>query len=295
MKRSTSSLQPLIILLTLLIATFPCHAQNFGFGTNGPPTYQFQMVNVGAVGATTMSEFTNNDTDGVSLSGYTTDSGNAFNAIEGATDYLGTGFIVSGIFGLGLNSSAATNATTIGARGHSNEWQGDGVRGSRFNSGGLDLGYGGAFYSDLGYTGGLFVISDFRTKRNISTITGGLDIIKQLNPVNYFYDTDKYPNMGLNRSLEFGFVAQEVDAILPQITKEKKMDTQATAEKKKKKAAVDNSEIFLTLDYTRLIPILTKGIQEQNELIEDQKKKIDALENRIRKLEQLVNQLAKEN
>jgi hypothetical protein len=253
------------------------------------PAHMLQMTNGGiTVGATSMASFDNLSISGVALAGENSTASNGYNAIEGITTYNGTGFIPAGVFGLALYNGPVSSPT-IGVRGATNEWQGTGVRGSRFNSGGPNTGWGGQFYDDLGYTGFFGLISDRRTKKNIEEITDAINIIKLLNPVTYNFDLDKYPNMGLNEGMEYGFIAQEVREILPELTRVKGFDINATLEIKPHQQIENKTETFIALDYTRIIPILTKGMQEQQKIIETQNDRILSLESKIANLESRLN------
>jgi hypothetical protein len=257
-----------------------------GINTTTPGS-MLQMTNGGiAVGANAMASFDNSGNDGVSISGYNSSTTNAYNGIEGITNYGGTTYIPAGVFGLAINTSL--NHYAIGVRGVANGRDGIGVYGSRQNTGGLD-GWGGAFYNDLGYTGFFGTISDRKTKKDIIQIGNALALVKSLNPVTYYFDLDKYPTMGLNQEMEYGFIAQEVREVLPEITRIKELDTNATSEIKPHQLNENKLESFVVLDYTRIIPILTKGMQEQQEIIENQNNKITELENKMAILENKLN------
>ncbi len=247
---------------------------NIGIRTPAP-THLLHMINPAAIGATSMASFNNTGADGVSISGYNQGTANGYNGIEGITNYSGTGFIPAGVFGLAINASLTHRA--IGVRGAANGRDGVGVYGSRQNTGGI-LGWGGVFYNDLGYTGFFGAASDEKAKKNIRTISGAIDIVNQLNPVTYDFDLEKYPNLGLNTEMEYGFIAQEVRSILPEIVRTKKLDTNACSEAGLATQLKDESEEFVVMDYTRIIPILTKAIQEQQVLIEKLEQRIQELE-----------------
>ena len=106
---------------------------------------------------------------------------------------------------------------------------------------------------------GTNLTSDIRLKKNITPLQNSLSIIQKLNPVTY----DKKMNLAsVDYSIkENGFIAQELQKILPNLVHE-------SADKDK----------LLSVNYTAIIPILTKGIQEQQVIIEDQKKRLEALE-----------------
>jgi len=253
------------------------------------PSSMFQMTNGGiAIGANAMAAFDNTGATGVSLSGYNQGTTNAYNGIEGITNYNGTAYVTAGVFGLAINPSLTHQA--IGVRGAANGRNGVGVYGSRQYTGGT-LGWGGVFYNDLGYTGFFGAVSDERTKKDITQIENALNIVKQLNPVTYYFDYDKYPTMGLNEEMEYGFIAQEVREILPEVTRIKGLNTNAASAVKPNQLVENKIESFVVLDYTRIIPILTKGMQEQQNIIEAQNDRISSLEDKIALLESRLNAL----
>ena len=50
----------------------------------------------------------------------------------------------------------------------------------------------------------------------------------------------------------------------------------------------NNSEEFVVMDYTRIIPILTKAVQEQQVVISDQQSEIDAMKSELKELRELI-------
>lgn len=100
--------------------------------------------------------------------------------------------------------------------------------------------------------------SDLRLKTEIEPLESGLDILNTLNPYSYYFKTDIEQG---KKSLHYGFVAQEVNEILP--------------------ALVDTSRGYLTLNYIEIIPFLVKGIKEQQEIISNQDSIITNLEKTI--------------
>jgi hypothetical protein len=133
---------------------------------------------------------------------------------------------------------------------------------------GISLNNQGNLYVDgTVSSAGTVLTSDIRLKNNILPIKNSLHLINQLNPVSY----NKKISLSSNdySISENGFIAQELQKILPDLVHE-------SAYKDK----------LLSVNYTAIIPILTKGIQEQQVIIEDQKKRLDALE-------KLVNELIK--
>lgn len=245
-----------------------------GIRTNAP-TSMFQMTNGGEnVGANAMASFDNAGIEGVPISGHNTNAANTYNAVEGITSYNGTAFIPTGVFGLGIDLSLTH--TAVGVRGTVNGRDGIGVLGTRQN--GAGAGWAGLFIEDLGYTGFFGAASDESLKKNIEPIKQALDIVDQLNPVTYNFDLEKHPNMGLNREMEYGFIAQEVRTVLPEIVREKNLPKNATVEVNPNEPQAADMGKFVVMDYTRIIPILTQAIKEQQDIIKEQNERIQALE-----------------
>jgi hypothetical protein len=90
--------------------------------------------------------------------------------------------------------------------------------------------------------------SDCRLKTNICNIPYGLCDVKKLNPVSFDWNEVERENRGCNRQI--GFIAQEVEPIIPEAVGHQ----------------ADNGEYSLSPD--KIIPVLTKAIQELSERIE---------------------------
>ena len=105
--------------------------------------------------------------------------------------------------------------------------------------------------------GALTQNSDRRLKTDITDLDYGLNTILQLNPVSYYWK--KHRDSQSHRSL--GLIAQEVQPILKELVH-----------------LGSDKDGTLSLDYVSLVPVLIKGMQEQQALIDTQAKKIEALE-----------------
>jgi hypothetical protein len=115
---------------------------------------------------------------------------------------------------------------------------------------------GGTTTADLDNTGQIVRTSSIELKNNISNIKYGLNDILKINPISFNWkDENKYGNENEN-----GFVAEDVYTIIPNVV------------------SSDSNGIFM--DYKKLIPILTKAIQEQNALIKALEQRIINLENK---------------
>jgi hypothetical protein len=121
--------------------------------------------------------------------------------------------------------------------------------------------------SNIGTTGGTVVgsqTSDQRLKNDLGTFNYGLNQILAIQPRKFVYKNDESNQQYL------GFYAQEILPIIPEAV----YDTNEPI----------NNEIGstkLAMTYVTLIPVLTKAIQEQQAIIDQQKTEIDLLKNQI--------------
>jgi hypothetical protein len=100
-------------------------------------------------------------------------------------------------------------------------------------------------------------VSSINYKENVQTLDYGLTELLQINPVSFDYiNKDKW---GDERNL--GFIVEDMFPIIPEVT-----------------GTMNNGDMYL--DMTKLIPILTKAIQEQNALIKALEQRIINLENK---------------
>lgn len=96
--------------------------------------------------------------------------------------------------------------------------------------------------------------SDERLKDNINDINWGLSDILKLRPVSYHWKNDK-----INQGIQFGFIAQEVQEIMPEAIKEFGDDIK-----------------YLGLEKDAIYATLVKAIQEQQAQIEELRKLVES-------------------
>jgi len=117
--------------------------------------------------------------------------------------------------------------------------------------------------------------SDLNFKKNINTLDLGLNLINKLRPVSYNYKIDDE-----NSSLSTGFIAQELEQSLNELgVKENEYYIL------QHKEVDDKKQSQYWLDYTKMIPVLTKGIQELSKKLDELSAKNEALIKRIETLE----------
>ena len=203
-------------------------------------------------------------------------------AVNGYTDQNGGG--VFGSITSGTSTFGAVQGEHIGVSAVS---PAAGVRGTTFSP--IDIGvhgsigatvytgWGGLFQNDLGYTGFFGSASDLRIKKNIKTISNARQIINSLRGVSYEHKVDQYKGLGLKEGLTYGFIAQEVETILPSVVKEKRIPYIYSRTSEEIKPA----ENLKTVGYTEIIPVLVEALKEQDQLILDLQKQILDLEEKI--------------
>ncbi len=171
------------------------------------------------------------------------------------TDRAGTGtlrpIILSGD-GLATNQLALATSGNVGIGTASPAVQFHTTGGVRFAT----FAGGGTTTLSVDNTGNLARTSSIILKKDVIPISHGLNEILQIKPINFnWIDEDKFGNENEN-----GFIAEDVMNIIPNVV------------------AADSYGLFM--DYTKLIPILTKAIQEQQALIKALEQRILILENK---------------
>jgi hypothetical protein len=115
-------------------------------------------------------------------------------------------------------------------------------------------------------------LSDLRDKTDIVNILEGINFVKQLRPVTFTWNTRDKAKVGIKSA---GFIAQELLALQKGSSIGINLDL----------VSEDNPD-KLEARYGNLLPVMVKAIQEQQTIIEDQKRRLEVLE-------KLVNELIK--
>ncbi|GAB1858305.1 hypothetical protein MHTCC0001_31420 [Flavobacteriaceae bacterium MHTCC 0001] len=120
---------------------------------------------------------------------------------------------------------------------------------------------------------GWTITSDKRWKDKIRHLPYGLDMVKQLKPVDYIRKNNE------KQTREMGFIAQDLEKTLQKLG----YDDQGFLTK--------DDDGFLSVRYTDFIALLTKAIQEQQSIIETQNNKIDTLTVALQEVNSIKNRL----
>lgn len=216
-----------------------------------------------------------------------------------ATNKVGVGFSCNDALPGKLNSQsfggannwavwgyAQDGTTNIGgnfrAYGGSNAW---GVYGSADNgSSDTKAGY---FQGDVFIGGAISYPSDSTLKENVQVLENANNLLEQLNPVTFDFKVNDFPQMHLNANNQMGLIAQEVELVLPSIVSQ----TISPAEYDSLGNQIHNEFAFKTVDYSKLIPLLIAGYQEQNVVIDSLTNTNDSLQSQITDLNNRLTDL----
>ena len=135
-------------------------------------------------------------------------------------------------------------------------------------TGGVRCGNGAAGYG-IAYAAEFQAVSDRRLKENISYFDSGLAKILQLKPATFDFIN------GENN--QKGFIAQDVEAVIPEVVRTTTMPDS--------NGSVDETDTYLTINSSAIIPYLVAAVQEQQGIIQEQQTIIDSFETRLAALE----------
>ena len=110
-------------------------------------------------------------------------------------------------------------------------------------SGTLKLKVNGITMSD-----GYLITSDSRFKKDVTKLEGSLDKLLKMRGVAYNWDKASNPDMGFGDEKQLGFIAQEVEKVLPEMV-----------------YTLENG--YKAVNYTALIPVMVEAIKEQQSTI----------------------------
>jgi hypothetical protein len=142
----------------------------------------------------------------------------------------------------------------------------------------LGTNWAGYFNGSVIVSAGNYFLSDKRLKKEVKTLNNSIEIIKKLNPVTYLFDQDNHTNITLGTNKQYGFISQEVNAILPELTSPVVVP-----------ASIDSTgnqlsprEEYLGLNYQGFTAIMVDAIKTQQQTIEAQQAQINELKNLVK-------------
>jgi hypothetical protein len=128
--------------------------------------------------------------------------------------------------------------------------------------------YAGYFQGNVFVTGTVTQGSDARLKQGISTLSYGRSEVLRLRPVTWRWKD--HPERGQ----QLGLVAQEVESVLPELV-----------------STTKDAEQIKGINYTGLLPVLVKSIQEQQARIEQQSRQLKKQQTQIERQQREIGEL----
>ncbi len=135
-----------------------------------------------------------------------------------------------------------------------------------------DLGNFGKRWRAIYTANGAISTSDIRAKKNIQDLGYGLKEITQLRPVTYAWKKEE------DAQIRLGLIAQEVLTVIPEVVE-----------------VPNRKKELMGLNYAELVPVLIKGMQEQQQLINQlreektsMKAQVDLLHKKLNRIEALL-------
>jgi hypothetical protein len=127
-------------------------------------------------------------------------------------------------------------------------------------------------------SGSYYTTSDQALKENIQPLQNPLAVIKSLEPKSYNFRTNEYPYLSLASGTQEGLIAQDVEAILPNLVKMYAVPSRPT------RGGIDTSgagQTFRSINYIGLIPYLIGAIKQQQESIDSLRTQIADAQSQI--------------
>lgn len=139
--------------------------------------------------------------------------------------------------------------------------------------------YAGWFNGDVNVQGvltatGVITPSDQQFKTNVEHLTNSIDLINQLTPRTFDYDTTIYASFNFEGGQQMGLIAQEVEQVLPSIVTNQIRPAQYDSQ-----GNITEPEVaYKGVEYEELITLLIAGVQEQQVQLKVAENRSDSLE-----------------
>ncbi|MBN1349709.1 tail fiber domain-containing protein [candidate division KSB1 bacterium] len=111
------------------------------------------------------------------------------------------------------------------------------------------------------YCTGSWTSSDQKFKKNVEPVENALSKLEQIEGVSFDWKTDEYPSYEFSEGKHYGFIAQEIEKVFPDMVK-----TDENGEK--------------AVSYVEMIPILVEALKQQQKMIEQLQTQVNQLMNK---------------
>jgi hypothetical protein len=183
------------------------------------------------------------------------------------------GFFEGGLVGVAASSTISGSGIRTGVNCAASG-------GSTANYGILSSGSGGStnyagyFSGNVTVTGTFSNPSDDELKENVDSLRDVLPSLTKLRPISFdFKKTSDLQHMNLAAGKQFGFSAQELEAIFPELVHTERHPSAGELEGREGEPPIS----YKSVNYLALIPMLVEAIKEQQEMIEQLRNQLNRL------------------
>jgi hypothetical protein len=134
---------------------------------------------------------------------------------------------------------------------------------------------GGSFSSVFNITA---YVSDERLKKDIETIKNPLEKVKQIRGITYKNNEVANKHGFMDDAEQVGVLSQEIQKVLPQVIAPAPFDKEANEDGTYSSKSGEN---YKTVQYDRIVPLLIEAIKELSEQVDDMKRQIKELKEKI--------------
>lgn len=129
--------------------------------------------------------------------------------------------------------------------------------------------------------GNEWVVSDGRLKKDVVDFKDASAVVRQLQPRTYHYRSAEFEALGLPEEKQYGFIAQELEKVLPELVTTAKLRTKPNGK------GEYAEEEFKVVNYKELIPVLVRAMQEQEERLTKQEEEMKELREIVKQLQRV--------
>lgn len=123
----------------------------------------------------------------------------------------------------------------------------------------------GSFMGIIETSAASVITSDSMFKTDVSRMTGSLKLLQAVKPVTYYMDTINYAQFNFLGRKQFGFIAQQLETVFPNLVHESMFPAQYDSLGNEIAPAIP----YKSVNYTALIPVNTQAILELNNKVDE--------------------------
>jgi hypothetical protein len=128
------------------------------------------------------------------------------------------------------------------------------------------------------------IMSDENFKTNVEDVGDPTTLLSQLIAKRYEYRTEEFPHLGLADGLHWGFIAQEVEQVMPDLVHQVVIPAVLDSLGNETHPSLD----LRTLNYMGLIPLLVESNKQQQQMLDEQASALNDLQQIVADMQQAL-------